>query len=409
MTRLALLFAVGLLPSVADAAEFAPHRGLSLETWQTWPAEERWDERDVMLPYPQWQGLLGPADLKALKDAGLDFLRIPVDPAPLLSARARALHGDLVDSVVAAIDTVNTAGLKALVDLHSIPSDSRTVNTRNILEDDARFDAYAGLVAEIADRLSGEDPSKVAIELMNEPVTGCEGRDAGRWQQQALALHAAARAAAPKLTLVLSGACWGSAEGLEALDPAAFADANLIWSFHSYDPFLLTHQGAGWAGDFIPYVTGLPYPLDSVPRAELDAAVERIRDRIRAQAPLTRRPGMLAYLDEQVAALDTSEELHAAMAAPFDRVAGWAERNGIAPADILLGEFGMIRQAWEGDYAVPPAERAAYYRDMIALAEGHGFAWSMWSYGSDFGVVEQFGGQQAEPDVIDMVRHLLRR
>ncbi len=409
MTRLALLFALGLLPRVADAAEFVPHRGLSLETWQTWPAEERWDERDVMLPYPQWQGHLAAADLKALKDAGLDFLRIPVDPAPLLSAKARALHGDLVDSVAAAVDMVNAVGLKAIVDLHSIPSDSRTVNTRNILEDDARFDAYAGLVAEIADRLSGEDPSKVAIELMNEPVTGCEGKDADRWQQQALALHAAARAAAPRLTLVLSGACWGSAEGLEALDPAAFADANLIWSFHSYDPFLLTHQGAGWAGDFIPYVTGLPYPLDSVPRPELDAAVERIRDRIRAQAPLTRRPGMLSYIDEQVAALDTNEELHAAMAAPFDRVAAWAKRNGIMPADILLGEFGMIRQAWESDYTVPAAERAAYYRDMIALAEGHGFAWSMWSYGSDFGVVEQFGGQQAEPDVIDMVRHLLRR
>jgi hypothetical protein len=406
VTRLALLFAIGLLPGVADAAEFVPHRGLSLETWQDWPAEERWDERDVMLPYPQWQGHLGPADFKALKDAGLDFLRIPIDPAPLLSDRARALHGDLVDSVVAAVDTVNAAGLKALVDLHSIPSDSRTVNARNILEDDARFAAYAELVAEIADRLSGEDPSKVAIELMNEPVTGCEGKDADGWQQQALALHAAARAAAPKLTLVLSGACWGSAEGLAALDPATFADANLIWSFHSYDPFLLTHQGAGWAGDFIPYVTGLPYPLYSVPRAELDAAVERIRDRIRAQAPLTRRPGMLAYLDEQVAALDTSEELQVAMTAPFDRVAAWAERNGIAPADILLGEFGMIRQAWEGDYTVPAAERAAYYRDMIALAENHGFAWSMWSYGSDFGIVEAFGGEPAEGLVMDAIRAL---
>ncbi len=409
MTRLALLFALGLLPSVANAAEFAPRRGLSLETWQTWPAEERWDERDVMLPYPQWQGHLGPADLKALKSAGLDFLRIPVDPAPLLSERARALHGDLVGSVMAAVDVVNAAGLKALVDLHSIPSDSRTVNTRTILEDDARFETYAALVAEIAGRLSGKDPSAVALELLNEPVTGCEGDDAARWQGQLERLHAAARAAAPGLTLVLSGACWGSAEGLDALDPAAFRDKNLLWSFHSYDPFLLTHQGAGWAGDFIPYVTGLPYPLDSVPRAELDAAVERIRDRIRAQAPLTRRPGMLSYLDEQVAALDTSEELHAAMAVPFDRVAAWAKRNGIMPADILLGEFGMIRQAWEGDYTVPAAERAAFYRDMIGLAEDQGFAWSMWSYGSDFGVVEQFGGQQAEPDVIDMVRHLLRR
>lgn len=409
MTRIALLLAFGLLASTAGAAEFAPHRGLSLETWQDWPAEDRWDEQEVMLPYPQWQKHLGASDLAALRDAGLDFLRIPVDPAPLLSDKARALHGDLVDSVMAAVDRVNAAGLKALVDLHSIPSDSRSVNTRTILEDDARFETYAALVAEIAGRLSGKDPSAVALELLNEPVTGCEGDEAARWQDQLERLHEAARAAAPGLTLVLSGACWGSAEGLDALDPAAFRDKNLMWSFHSYDPFLLTHQGAGWAGDFIPYVTGLPYPLDSVPRAELDAAIGRIREKIRAEAPLVRRAGMLDYLDEQVAALDTEAELQASMAAPFDRVAAWATRNGIAPADILLGEFGMIRQAWEGDYTVPAAERAAYYRDMIGLAENHGFAWSMWSYGSDFGVIEQFGGQRAEPDVIDMVRHLLRR
>jgi endoglucanase len=44
------------------------------------------------------------------------------------------------------------------------------------------------------------------------------------------------------------------------IDPREFPDDNLIWTFHSYEPFLLTHQGATWAGDFIPYVTGLPYP-----------------------------------------------------------------------------------------------------------------------------------------------------
>lgn len=398
-----LAFGFAVLATAAGAAEFAPHRGMSLETWQDWPAEERWDERAALLPYPQWQSHLGASDLKALKAAGLDFLRIPVDPAPLLSDKARGLHADLVDSVVDAVDAVNAAGLNALVDLHSIPSDARSVNTRTVLGDDAGFSAYAGLVAEMAARLSARDPAEVALELLNEPVTGCEGDDAARWQRQLERLHKAARAAAPKLTLVLSGACWGSDEGLDALDPAAFADRNVIWSFHSYDPFLLTHQGAGWAGDVAPLVTGLPYPLDSVPRAALDAAVERIREKIRAEAPLIRRSGMIAFLDEQVAALDTKEKLHAAMAAPFDRVAAWAKHHAIDPNDILLGEFGMIRRAWEGDFVVPATQRAAYYRDMIALAEDRGFAWSMWSYGSDFGVVEQFGGQGAEPDVMEMI------
>ncbi len=43
---------------------------------------------------------------------------------------------------------------------------------------------------------------------------------------------------------------------------------------------------------------------------------------------------------------------------------------------------------------------------MIGLAEKRGFAWSMWDYGGAFGVVEEFDGRKAEPDVMDMIRAL---
>lgn len=405
-----LILLLGVLPAAAaDAATFEPRRGLSLDIWLTWPNEDRWDEREFMLPFPEWKRSIGADELRALKDSGLDFLRIPVDPAPLLSEETVALRGELIDGVVEAAQAVNDAGLKAIVDLHAIPAADRTVDTPRILAGDTLFDRYAELVGTIAGRLRDADPRTVALEVLNEPVSGCEGDEAARWTSQLKRLHAAARAAAPDLTLVLSGACWGSAEGLAALDPKEFADDNILWSFHSYDPFLLSHQGAGWAGDFIPYVTGLPFPLHSIPRAELDARVEAIRDRMRAEAPILRRAGMIAYLDEQVAALDTEAEMSAAIAAPFARVAEWARSHGMAPGDILLGEFGMIRQAWGVDHVVPAAERARFYRALIDEAERRGFAWSMWSYGSDFGVVDEFEGRKAETDVMDMVRALPAR
>lgn len=404
--RIALVLALLLVGGPATAAEFKPGRGLSLDLWLTWPEEARWGERDVILPFPEWRRTIGAGELRALKAAGLDFLRIPVDPAVFLAPSAAALRDDLADGVVAAVDAVNDAGLKAIVDFHTIPAEGRSADTGRILADDALFAAYAQALAFVAARLAGHDPDVVALEVMNEPVTGCAGDEAAAFADHLLALHRAARAAAPRLTLVLSGACWGSAEGLTALDPARFGDDNLIWSFHSYEPFLLTHQGAEWAGDFIRYVTGLPFPLDSVPRPALDAALDAIRARIADEAPALRRSGMLAYLDEQVGALDTAAELDAAIEAPFGQVAAWARRHGIAPDAVLLGEFGMIRRAWTGQWTVPAAERAAYYRAVIGHAEAHGFAWSMWSYGSDFGVVDEFSGRRAEPDVIDMVATL---
>jgi hypothetical protein len=273
------------------------------------------------------------------------------------------------------------------------------------MDDPAVFDRYVDAVRQMARTLGKEDPQEVALELMNEPVIKCEGAEAAEWQAKLKRLFAAARASATRLSLVLSGGCWALAEGLVAVDPKEIPDDNIIWTFHSYVPFVLTHQGAGWTGDFSPYVTGIPYP-PYADRARLDAALEEIRARIKAEAPWSRRSGLLKSLDEQMATVDTPGKLKATMAAPFEAAARWADANGIDRKDILLGEFGMIRQEHGKPFVMPAAWRAAYVRDMIGLAEDHGFAWALWSYGGAFGVVDAFDGKKAEPDVLGVVRAL---
>lgn len=391
----------------AEAATFKAKRGINLDIWVTWPDESRWGEREALLPFPEWRKSLGAAGLEALQAAGLDFVRMPVDPSPFLSPKAEALRGELVASVVESARMINAAGLKVIVDLHLFPAGSnRSVGMAQVMDDPALFDRYLDLVREIGRALSKEDPERVAFELMNEPTVGCSGDEQRAWEERLAKLFAAARSSATRLTLVLTGSCWGSAEGLAALDPKMIPDKNVIWSFHSYAPFLLTHQGATWTGDFAPYVTGLPYPPQSAPRDELEATLERIRGKIRAEAPLMRRSGLLAYLDELVAEVDTKEELEALVEKPFATVAAWADRHGISSDEVILGEFGMIRQEYGEHFVMRPEWRAAYYRDAIGHAEKHGFAWSMWSYGGAFGVVESFEGKAAEPDVLDMVRAL---
>ncbi len=64
-------------------------------------------------------------------------------------------------------------------------------------------------------------------------------------------------------------------------------DDNVIWSFHSYDAFLLTHQGATWAGDFIPLCHRPALSARSLfRRAELDATLDAIRARIDARGAM---------------------------------------------------------------------------------------------------------------------------
>ncbi|TIU59946.1 MAG: glycoside hydrolase family 5 protein, partial [Mesorhizobium sp.] len=195
---------------------------------------------------------------------------------------------------------------------------------------------------------------------MNEPIVDCDGDGTNLWPERQKKLFAAARSSATRLTLILTGACYSNAASLARIDPKLIADDNIIWSFHSYDPFLLTHQGATWAGDFIRYVTGLPFPLTAVPQGQLDVALDTIRARIKAEAPWTRRSGMLAYLDEQVASMDSDDKLLGIMDAPFKTVEAWAKANGIRPENITLGEFGMIRQEYGNAYVMPAEYRAAY-------------------------------------------------
>ncbi|WP_192182063.1 glycoside hydrolase family 5 protein [Mesorhizobium amorphae] len=406
-TLLATLLVLTNLALPGQAATFSMKRGLNLDQWTTWVGEDKWNDPKAILPYPEWRKFLKDDDLKALKDAGFDFLRMPVDPSPFLSAETVALRDDLYASVLDSVRMINRAGLKVIVDMHLIPSGgSRKIGMGEVMDNPGIFDAYVEMVRKMARTLATEDPHQVAFEPMNEPIVDCDGDGTSLWPDRQLKLFAAARASATKLTLILTGACYSNAASLAKIDPTMIADDNIIWTFHSYDPFLLTHQGATWAGDFIRYVTGLPFPLTAVPHAQLDVALDTIRARIKAEAPWTRQNGMLAYLDEQVASMDTDEKLLGLMDAPFKAVEGWAKANGIKPENITLGEFGMIRQEYGNSYVMPGDYRAAYVRDMIARAEAHGFSWSVWSFGGAFGIVDAFDGDKAEPEVMDAIRSL---
>ncbi len=400
MKPLPTLFALLLSTLAASAATFEGRRGMSLDLWDTWPAEKTWGDETVLLPFPQWKRYIGKAEFESLKAGGLDFVRMPIDPAPFLSEASASLHDRLYEEVPAAVDAALEAGLDVIVDIHPIPAGERAIGTSEILKDAEKFEAYLAFLRRIAGSVKSKDPKHVALEVFNEPTTDCDSDGTSDWPGQMKQAFAAARSSATKLTLVLSGACWGGAEGLARIDPKDIADDNIIWSFHSYDPFILTHQGATWAGDFMPYVYGLPFPPHGASKAGFSAVLDEIRARIGSGAPKASRTGHLAYFDEEIAKIDTKEGLASAMEKPFALVADWASANGVNPADILLGEFGMIRQEYGNPNIVPAKSRSAYYKAQIDRSEKHGFRWAAFSYSGAFGLVRGWDGDAVEPVIL---------
>jgi endoglucanase len=389
-----------LLTAGAPAATFTMERGLNLDIWTTWPEPEHWDDEEVLANFPEWRKGLAAGNLADIRKAGFDFVRVPIDPAIFLEDASEERIGRLIKGTLASIDLLHKAGLKVVVDFHLIPSDTRKIGTKQVIADTALFERYLVMVERVGKALAATDPATTAFEPLNEPVIDCDPQAAPRWPPMLKRLYASARRAAPAHTLVLSGGCWSSAWGLDKINPSDFGDDNIIWTFHTYEPYFLTHQGADWTGDVMSYVEGLPYPPDLLGEKALAERLAAIRKTIAQKAPEERKSAFLAGLDSMAGGVKNAAQAREKLEEPFQKAEGWGKAHGIPPERIYLGEFGMIRQEYQKQFRMPSAWRAAYLKDMTQAAEKRGYAWSVWSWGGAFGITLDDDKRQLDPVIL---------
>lgn len=142
--------------------------------------------------------------------------------------------------------------LMVSIDLHHTEFD-------NSIPDAATTKRLVWLWTQIANRYKNLDPEKVIFELRNEP----HDIPADVWRLQANELIATVRKIAPNHTLVVGAEDWNGLDALTKIKP--YDDNNIIYTFHFYDPFVFTHQGATWAGDGLAEVRGVAFPPNNIP------------------------------------------------------------------------------------------------------------------------------------------------
>ncbi len=394
----ALILIGGLLhPAIVRADVISLKRGISLDIWVTWPEEGEMLKPGVLDIFPEWRRTVPMEKIAELKAAGFDFIRLPIEPSPFLTSNNET-QSHLIDQTVETAKAINAAGLKVIIDLHAIPREGGKAGTDQIVNNPAMFEKHGKLVARMGKALSGLDPALVAFELLNEPNHQCDeiGSSGASplWVKQLRTLHASARATAPKQTLILSGACWGGASGLGAIDPKIIADENIIWSFHSYEPFLASHQFASWTGGAESYFADLPFPpelvTDSMARKLVAEAGKRALANPKAAAKNLLRSNLRRALE------DYRKNGREVLAQPFRDVDAWREKHGVPANRIILGEFGAIRED-QGRIVTKPEWRAALMREIREQAEQRGFAWAVWSHGGSFGVTTDDNSRTPEP------------
>ena len=397
---LVLLVTFWLSEAFAQADAIKLHRGFPTDIWVNWLANDEFVNETNIKTFPEYRQSLNASHFKKMKDAGFDFVRLTLDPAIYLIKPSAEKTAKLNAGVLAAIAEIRGVGLNVDVDIHAIPVSGRSVGTESYLKDDASFAEYLNLVRDIAKMIADQDPAHVAFEPMNEPTIDCEWEKASkakpRWPAMAKKMHDVARAAAPKLTIVLSGACWGGADSLAVLKPSEFKDENIIWSFHNYEPMYFTHQGASWAYDALPYFDGLSFPPDSKNRAKFTkATLARIEASDKTKDEKTK------LVIEAKAAIDQYFKKGWAMdqlrLAP-DMAAQWQAENGVPSARIIVGEFGVMKQ--DQTSVVPDVTRAKYMEQSRKIYESHGWAWSAWSWGGSMGITDSDADRNPTPAIM---------
>jgi hypothetical protein len=400
-SRFALLIVAASIAVAATTpvyAKFESSRAINIAQWFTWPRYEKAPATGII--WPPYKTTPRPPtgeDLRALKKAGFRTVRLPVDPAPFFvfeGERRESVYKILFD----AIERIHDAGLNVVIDLH--PNSRHPVwGQRAVIAglDAPAFVAFDGVVKEMARRLAVLDQDRVALELMNEPRLQCKGDQQQLWEQMLRRLIDSARSNAPKLTLVVTGACVSSLDGLLALSPPDLGDRNLIFTFHFYEPFSFTHQGA----QFIPwpdrYLDEVPWPASRRPIEQPLALIDRrVQEaNLDPAARQAARSGARANLAKYYASGASRRMIDQR----FDLVSRWAQKFGIAPDRILIGEFGVLRKIGDAAGALC-VDRMRWLADVRESANRRGFAWAYFSYDGPFALVTDDETHAHDPAVL---------
>ncbi len=290
---------------------------------------------------------------------GLKHVRLCVAPKVILDEAGGAIRAETGALLFSAVQRLQRAGLLVMVDLHNEDRDAEL--------DPAWQAAFVRFWGELAGRLAAFDPDLTLLEILNEPVFA---KREGEWDELNLRVAEAIRARAPGHTLVTSGVNWGGIDGLPKLK--LLPDRNVVYSFHCYDPFPFTHQGATWAGDNLKPLRGVPYPSSPEAVAPLLAAL--------ADHPES------AHLLEKYGAARWNRET---IAARFRKAAEWGRQNGVP---LYCGEFGAL------PLFARPEHRANWFRDFGAVLAEQKIGWAVWGWDEGFGLNRRKSGDRLSVD-----------
>ncbi len=334
MLSISALIVLGLsacapAPLQAQNEAFIPRRCLNLGNALNAPNEG------------EWGYVIRQEDLQRIASAGFDSVRIPINwHDHAMAGPPYTIDPAYFTRIDAVITQALAYDLRVIIDMHDYEA---------LYKDPARHTPRAIALWQQIARHYAAAPTSLIFEPLNEPQEKLQG---AQWQTLSAQLLNAVRRSNASRWVILGGDNWNSIDGLRRFSPPA--DDHLVLTFHYYDPYNFTHQGATW--------------FDGAPPVGQEWGSVKERKHLQTE---------------------------------MSRAARIARQKGYP---LWLGEFGALETA-------PTQSRIQWVKAVRQASENAGIGWCAYDYATEFGAYDQIKKRWIEPmrDALLGSKHLALR
>lgn len=280
-----------------------------------------------------------------LKSLGVDVIRLPINLHFMTNGSPNYILDSLflffLDKVV---DWTEELDISLILDNHTFDVNQSTdTNVDQIL-----IPVWTQMASHFKSR-----SNKIFYEVLNEP----HGISDVRWNQIQQAVVTAIRSVDQAHTIIVGPAGWNSYNNLAAMP--VYSDSNLIYTFHYYDPFIFTHQGANWT-DLGP-IAEVPFPYDA--------------------SRMPTFPSQLAGTWVQTSW--NSYPSDGTVQKVFNLLSKAVSFQNVRNVKMFCGEFGVYIPN------SPDSDRVYWYEVVRKYLEQYNISWTIWDYQGGFGLFEK--------------------
>lgn len=288
-------------------------------------------------------------DFENIKSLGCDVIRLPINLHAMTNGTPNyQLDPLFLEFLDHAVDLAETSGMYLILDNHTFdPAVGTDPNIGFILEK-----VWSQMAEHYKDRTE-----LLMYEVLNEPHDISDQQ----WNDIQQGVVDAIRAVDDQHFIVIGPAGWNSFHNLDAMP--VYTQEKLIYTFHFYDPFIFTHQGATWVDPSMAPLGQVPFPYSSQEMPQFPSSLSgtwietAFNDYIQT--------GTVSDVKRMI-----------------DIAVDFRDSRNVP---IYCGEFGAYIPNSDNQ------DRVNYYEVVRSYLEEKDIAWTMWDYHGGFGLFKEGG------------------